>query len=108
MQTIIKHWYIIKVLEPKNEKLLGQILWGIVVSDETNRFATGDYMCSSLIKNISLDLQLVITNSHREYRLQGEGNDFSVYFSEVKLLDRGFSPEQVIKIRCSEVFSNKH
>jgi len=101
MQTIIKDWYIIKILEPKTEAFFGQILWGTVVNDETNRFAMGGYVCSSLIKCIDLDLQLVITNSNSEYRLDGVGNDFSVYFSEVKLLDRGFSPEQIMKIRLA-------
>jgi len=101
MQTIIKHWYIIKVLEPKTEALLGQILWGIIVYDQTNRFAEGSYVSSSLIKDINLELKLVVTNSNSEYLLEGEGNDFSVYFSEVKLLDRGFSPEQIMKMRLS-------
>lgn len=101
MQTIIKDWYIIKILEPKTEVFLGQILWGTIVNDETNRFMAGDYMSSSLIKSIDLDFQLVITNSNSEYRLEGEGNDCSVYFSEVKLLDRGFSPEQIMKLRLA-------
>lgn len=85
MQTIIKHWYIIKVLAPKTEEFLGKILWGTVVSDETSRFTVGGYMSSSVITDINLDLQLVVTQSNSEYLL--EGNDFSVYFPEVKLLD---------------------
>jgi len=101
MQTIIKNWYIIKVLEPNTEALIGQILWGTVVNDETNRFTDGDYMSSSLIKDINLDFRLVVTQSNSQYKLEGNGNEFSVYFSEVKLLDRGFSPEQIMKMRLS-------
>jgi len=101
MQTIIKNWYIIKVLEPKNESLLGQILWGTVVNDETNRFTAGDYMSSSLIKDINLDLQLVVTQSNNQYKLEGNGEEFLAYVSEVKLLDKGLSPEQIMKLRLA-------
>jgi len=105
MQTIIKSWYIIKVLEPKTEALLGQILWGTVVNDETNRFTAGDYMSSSLIRDINLDLRLVVTQSNSHYKLEGNGNEFSVYYSEVKLLDKGFSPDKIIQMRRSEASS---
>jgi len=108
MQTIIKNWYIIKVLEPKTEAFFGQILWGTVVNDETNRFTAGDYMSSSLIRDINLDLQLVVTQSNSQYKLEGKGNEFSVYYFEVKLLDKGFSPDQIIQIRRSETSSKKH
>ena len=108
MQTIIKDWYIIKILEPKTEALLGQILWGTVVIDETNRFNSGDYISSSLIKDINLEAKLVVTQSNSEYKLEGNWNEFSVYYSEVKLLDRGFSPDQIIQIRRSEASSRKH
>jgi len=108
MQTIIKNWYIIKVLEPNTEALIGQILCGTVVNDETNRFTTGDYMSSSLIKDINLDLRLVVTQSNSQYKLEGNGNEFSVYYSEVKLLDRGVSPEKIIQIRRTEANSKKH
>ncbi len=107
MKTIVKHWYIIKVLDPKDESLLGQLLWGIVVNDERNRFNYGDYVSSSVIKEINLELKLVVTNSNSEYVIQGEGNEFSVYFSEVKLLDKGFSPEQILQVRQSEVNNKK-
>jgi len=107
VKTIVKHWYIIKVLDPKDESLLGQLLWGIVVNDERNRFNYGDYVSSSVIKEINLELKLVVTNSNSEYVIQGEGNEFSVYFSEVKLLDKGFSPEQILQVRQSEVNNKK-
>jgi len=107
VKTIVKHWYIIKVLDPKDESLLGQLLWGIVVNDESNRFNYGDYVSSSVIKEINLELKLVVTNSNSEYVIQGEGNEFSVYFSEVKLLDKGFSPEQILQVRQSEVNNKK-
>jgi len=103
MHTIIKDWYIIKILEPKTEAFLGQILWGTVVNDETNRFTAGDYMSSSLIKDINLDLQLVVTQSNSQYKLEGNGEEFLAYVSEVKLLDKGFSPEQIMKMRLSRV-----
>jgi len=108
MQTIIKNWFIIKVLEPETEALLGQILWGTVVNDMTNRFTAGDYMSSSLIKDINLDLRLVVTQSNSQYKLKGNGNEFSVYYSEVKLLDRGVSPEKIIQIRHTEASIKKH
>jgi len=102
MQTIIQDWYIIKVLDPKNEELIGQLLWGIVLTDDTNRFKTGCYVCSSLIKTIDLKFNLVITQSNNRYKLDGKGREFSAYFSEVKLLDKGFDPDQIIQIRQSE------
>jgi len=102
MQTIIQDWYIIKVLDPKNEELLGQLLWGIVLADDTNRFRTGCYVCSSLIKTIDLKLNLVITQSNSRYKLDGKGSEFSAYFSEVKLLDKGFDPDQIIQLRRSK------
>ena len=108
METIIQDWYIIKVIEPSNEVLHGQLLWGIVVIDETNRFNPKDYVCTSLIENINFELNLVVTKSNSQYKLYGKGKEFSVCFSEIELLDRGMSPDQIIKVRRSGAINSKH
>ncbi len=43
MNTVLKDWHIVSILE--NGELVGKVLWGICVEDETLRFNAGDYVC---------------------------------------------------------------
>lgn len=46
MKTVLKDWHIVSILE--DGELVGKVLWGICVEDETFRFDAGDYVCTGL------------------------------------------------------------
>ena len=93
-QTVLRDWCIIKVVD--QNKRIGQLLWGFVV-DATERFEAGDYVCTSSIDVINNNV--ITTSKGRQYIVEGHGNEFTAYFDEVKLLRRGYSPEQVNRLR---------
>jgi hypothetical protein len=95
-ETVLRDWYIIKVFD--QDKRIGQLLWGFVV-DDTERFERGGYVCTSSIDVI--DNNVITTSKGRKYILEGTGKEFTAYFSEVDLLRRGYSPEQVVRLRNS-------
>ncbi len=95
-QTVLRDWYIIKVVD--QGKRIGQLLWGYVV-DDTECFEAGDYVCTSAIDVIHNNV--ITTSKDRQYVVQGTGKEFTAHFSEVDLLRRGYSPEQVVRLRNS-------
>ena len=42
MNTIIKDWVIVSIID--NKKAIGKVLWGIVIDDMSCRFLRGDYV----------------------------------------------------------------
>jgi len=96
LQTSLRDWYIIKVLD-NDENLVGQLLWGYIVDDPSGRFSSGDYVCTSAIDKISNNTIITAKGSH--YVTEGQGQEFTAYFSEVELLRRGYSPTQVARLR---------
>ncbi len=77
MNTIVKDWQIVSVLDKGD--LVGDVLWGICVDDSTYRFFKGDYICTSSdpksaarqeinLKILSLDLSKISScQTYRQY-----------------------------------------
>jgi hypothetical protein len=97
MQTRVRDWYIIKILDDERQSLIGQVLWGFVLYDDTGRFSCGDYVCTSLIEAIKDNL--IITASGSQYIVEGSGKEFEADIADVHQLRRGHSPFQVSRLR---------
>ncbi|OKY24970.1 hypothetical protein [Thalassotalea sp. PP2-459] len=93
METYVKDWQIVEVFDA--ETVIGDVLWGIVEDDQTYRFYTGDYVCSSKITRVDIVNHVVITASKSIYKLVGEGIKSKVAFSNFELLRNGFSPQEI-------------
>ena len=74
-----------------------------MVYDETMRFSPSDYVCSSLIKTISQDVNQVYTKSGSTYLLLGDGNEAQIYLNEFPLLRKGFNPVEIKRMRTNGV-----
>jgi len=98
MTTVLKNWHIVSILE--NRELVGKVLWGICVEDETLRFDTGDYVCSSKIVEIIPTEKLVKTCKGSSYLLEGDGTTTEVNVEDFELLRQGFSPDEINRIRA--------
>jgi len=99
MNTIIKDWVIVSIID--NEKVIGKVLWGIVIDDMSCRFLKGDYVCSSTINDINIYNQLIKTQSGSLYQILGDGKRAEIKIEEFELLRQGFNPDQIISIRQS-------
>ncbi|WP_298150337.1 hypothetical protein [Flavobacterium sp.] len=98
MNIVLKDWYIVSILE--NGELVGKVLWGICVEDETFRFDAGDYVCSSKIVEIIPDDKLVITIKGSAYLLEGDGTTTDVNVEDFELLRQGYSPDEIHRVRA--------
>lgn len=105
MITEIREWFIVGIYERNfsEEQCQGSVLWGIVVYDQSLRFSSGDYVCSSLIKTIDQDENHVFTRSGSTYLLLGDGNEGKIYLNEFPLLRKGFSPVEIKRIRAAGI-----
>jgi hypothetical protein len=99
MNTIITDWVIVSVID--NKKQTGVVLYGIVIDDMSCRFLKGDYVCSSNIKDINHDNQLITTESGSLYQILGSDKRAEIQIEEFELLRQGFNPDQIISIRQS-------
>ncbi len=92
MNTTVKSWYIVTVLD--GEKLVGEVLYGTIKEDATIRFYEGDYVTTSRIVSIDVKTQQIITASNSCYALKGRGKRAISDIDDFELLRHGFSPEQ--------------
>lgn len=99
MNTIITDWILVSVID--NKKPIGKVLYGIVIDDMSCRFLKGDSVCSSILKDINLDNQLIKTQSGSLYQVLGRGKKAEIQIEEFELLRQGFSPDQIVAIRQS-------
>lgn len=99
MNTIIKDRVIVSIID--KERVIGKVLWGIVIDDMSCRFLKGDYVCSSTIKGINIYNQLIKTQSGSLYQILGDGKRVNIKIEEFELLRQGFNPDQIISIRQS-------
>lgn len=99
MNTVLKDWYIVSVLE--GDELVGKVLYGTVIFDSSFRYIKGDYVCTSKIVDINVNNQLIKTHSGSLYQIHGNGKRAKIKFNEFELLRQGFSPDQIIAIRQS-------
>jgi hypothetical protein len=98
MNTVLKDWHIVSILE--NGELVGKVLWGICVEDETFRFETGEYVCTSKIVEIIPTEKLVKTFKGSSYLLEGDGKTAEVKVEDFELLRQGFSPDEIHRVRA--------
>jgi len=102
MQTTIKNFYVVEVIEDETQSPMGTVLYGEVVADETGRFEKGSFVCSSLIISIDPNKKIVTTESASQYLLSEDtGKKASAYLSEVPLLREGYTPSQLKALRTS-------
>lgn len=99
-QTRVRDWYIIKILDER-QSLIGQVLWGFVLEDNTGRFNSGDYLCTSLIEKIKDNL--IITAKGSQYIVEGNGKEFDADIADVEQLRRGRSPFQISRLKMKKL-----
>ena len=100
MHTIVKNWQIVSIID--NGEVLGKVLWGICVEDNTYRFDVGDYICTSKIVEIIPTERLIKTHSGSTYQLQGDGSEADVLVKDFELLRQGFSPVEINLINLAQ------
>lgn len=93
MDTIVCDWLIVRIMD--GDEVIGDVLWGTCTEDHSSRFATGDYICSSEIKEIVSKSKLIKTASGSVYQIVGKGGRAIIDFDDFELLRSGFSPEQI-------------
>jgi hypothetical protein len=99
MNTVVANWKIVSVID--GEGLVGKVLWGTCVYDNTCRFVSGDYICTSQINEINSNTCLIKTASGSVYQILGEGSNAEVQFKDFELLRNGFSPEQITQLNLA-------
>jgi hypothetical protein len=95
MNTVIKDWVLVDV--NRAGKLIGTVLWGIVMDDSSFRFSVNDYVCTSEITNVYH--QLITTSSNSLYQLIGKGSHARIKYEDFELLRNGFNPQQINELR---------
>lgn len=102
MQTAIKNFYVIEVMEDETKRPMGTVLFGQVVADQTGKYEVGSFVCSSLITAIDPVKKIVTTESATQYLLaEDTGKKAMAYLSELPLLRNGYTPMQVKALRAS-------
>lgn len=86
LKTVVKNWSLVTIDD-------FQVLWGIVVSDDTARYQENDYVCTSRI--IELKNNVVTTKSGSVYMPVGDGNEYSGSYLQLMELMSGISPEDL-------------
>ncbi len=102
--TSVRDWRIVELYDENNaNKVVGNILWGIVVEDGTGRWNENDYVCSSLLQSYNEELEEIETINGSKYVLR-ESRNCSVMLplSSIKLLKKGLSPSEVKKLLTGE------
>ncbi|MGB2739420.1 MAG: hypothetical protein WBC60_02555 [Cognaticolwellia sp.] len=89
MNTIIKDWIIVSIKD--TDKLVGRVLWDIVVDDISCRFFKDDYVCSSEIVNVHSYNQLIKTSDGSLYQIIGYGHRTEIKCEEFELLRHGLT-----------------
>lgn len=98
MNTVIKDWILVDV--NSGDRLIGTVLWGIVMDDSSFRFSVNDYVCTSEITNVYH--QLITTSSNSLYQVVGMGSRDGIEYDDFELLRNGFDPHQINKLRKLE------
>jgi len=100
MKTFLKDATILSVFDfQKGEKkLLGQMLFGIVINDDTNRFEPNFRVITSKIKSQN-DFEFM-TKSGNCYVTDNEPENFDISFAEfVVMRHRLSSPVEILEMR---------
>jgi hypothetical protein len=102
MKTTIMNWYLVDLMHLKDnssKRLLRQILWGDVMTDETGRFSAGDYVCTNFID--TREGNYFVTRSGRHYKCVGEEQHVEVDILDLDILRKGVSPKQLAIIKVN-------
>lgn len=83
LKSEVKNWSLVTIDD-------FQVLWGIVVSDDTARYQENVYVCTSRI--IELKNNMVTTKSGSVYMLIGDGTEHIGSYLQLMELMSGISP----------------
>ena len=100
MKTFLKDATILSVYDyqKSEKKLLGRMIFGIVINDDTNRFESEFRVITSTIK--SQDQFEYTTKSGNTYVTNDEPKAFDITFVEfVVMRHRLYSPSEILKLR---------
>ena len=100
MKTFLKDATVLSVFDFQNneKKLLGQMLYGVVIKDETNRFDPNFRLITSTIK--SRTNFKFITKSESCYLVDAEPDKLDITFVEfVVMRHRLYSPREIVELR---------
>lgn len=102
--TTVKNAFIVSVVD-KNNFSIAEILWGIVVDDETLRWRPGDYCCTSPIVAFDEENNRIITKSRSHYDINGLAEKMDIPISDLHLLRDGVSPRDIFSWNSNTCFS---
>jgi hypothetical protein len=86
LKTEVKNWSLVTIDD-------FQVLWGIVVSDDTRRYQENYYVCTSRV--IELKNNEVTTKSGSVYCLLGDGKEYKASYLQLMELMSGISPSDL-------------
>lgn len=105
--TTVYNWIIVSVYDRYDQHdhntFVGKVLYGFVLDDQTYRFATNDYVTTSLIEKCDLKRGIIETHSGSVYVLHGTGTDATIDFRDFELLRMGYSPQQISKFNSVSI-----
>jgi hypothetical protein len=100
MKTFLKEATILSVFDFQNneKKLLGQMLFGIVINDESNRFELGFRVITSTIKS-QKNFEF-ITKSGNSYVTNDDPEQLDITFVELVVMRHQLSsPSEILEMR---------
>lgn len=92
--TVVNNWQLVSVIG-EDKDLVGVVLYADVLDDSTCRFTRGDYVCTSQITRVDLDLNIVETHSGSIYQPMGVGINSYVRIEDFELLREGHTPQEI-------------
>lgn len=101
MKTTIRGAFLVEFQKEGGEILPEKLVWGIIVQDETGRWQPGNYVCTSVIKQIE-ELADGITRfitRRSVYEALGEVTPYTLPLEDFPNLRMGYSPEELQMIR---------
>jgi hypothetical protein len=88
LKTIVKNWAVVNI---KDDLSPFKIIWGI--AEESGRFISGDYICSSRI--LYIEDNIVRTHTGSLYELSGPGAEYLASYSDLLQMMEGHSPAEL-------------
>lgn len=92
--TTVKNSFVVSLVD-ENNFFIAEILWGIVVNDETTILGSGDYCCTSPIVVFDEENNRLITKSGNYYDTIGLVEKIDMPISDLHLLTDGVSPRDI-------------
>src|SRR3954466_4482090 len=107
MKTVLKDWFVVSIVDGLIHTQEGawEVLWGIVVEDNTDRFPGDGYCCTSRIYEFDQEKLLIQTVNGSIYQLVGFGQSATVDLKVLKQMRAGCSPAEINSALCKPWFS---